>query len=153
MSKRVTVPLRLLTSFEDPANGVEGEIYINTVTKNLRVHNGTKWVELTPPSTDPTPFYMHTHTYDGEVHTIDIQNKIVFENLDNPNTPEESLPIIIGYEGGSPMDNILDPTWSDQTLFDGGTPDMPNIGEDDTVIGGGTSIDFDGDIMDGGGSI
>ena len=153
MSRRALVPFRLLTAIEDPANGQEGEIYVNTITKNLRVHNGITWVELTPPSTDPTPFYMHTHTYDGEVHTIDIQNKIMFENLDNPAGPEETLPIIVGYEGGTPSSVLIDPSLREMTLFDGGTPGEPNIGEEDTIIGGGSSVDFDGDIMDGGGSI
>ena len=70
MSRQMLVPLRLLALSTDPVFGQVGEIYINTVTKNLRVHNGTTWIELTPPSTDPTPFYMHTHAYDGSVHTV-----------------------------------------------------------------------------------
>ena len=37
------VPLRLLALSTDPVFGQVGEIYINTVTKNLRVHNGTTW--------------------------------------------------------------------------------------------------------------
>lgn len=143
------VPLRLLALASDPAFGQEGEVYINTLTKNLRVHNGISWIELTPPSTDPTPFYMHTHTFDGEVHTIDVQNKIDFKSLSNPETPAEVLPIIIGYNGGAPADNLINPTWVNQTLFDNGLFDGTNE-VSDTIIGGGGSEDFEAPSLDGG---
>lgn len=70
MSRKMKVSLNLLTKSSDPANGSEGDVYFNTTSKNLKIHNGTAWVELTPPSTDPTPFYMHTHNYDGEVDSV-----------------------------------------------------------------------------------
>ncbi len=150
MSRKMLVPLRLLALDSDPEFGQEGEVYINTVTKNLRVHNGSTWIELTPPSTDPTPFYMHTHTFDGDVHTIDIQNKVDFKNL-NSSGPALELPQIIGYDGGSPMDNLVNPTWKDQTLFDPGLFDGTQETQD-TVIGGGGSEDFDAPSIDGGNS-
>lgn len=145
------VPLRLLALSADPEFGQVGEVYINTTTKNLRVHNGTSWIELTPPSTDPTPFYMHTHTFDGDVHTIDIQNQIDFKSLSNPNTPEIQLPQIIGYDGGSPSDVLNTPTFIDETLFDAGTFDGVEETQD-TVIGGGGSEDFEAPSLDGGNS-
>ena len=37
MSRKMLVPLRLLALDSDPEFGQEGEVYINTVTKNLRV--------------------------------------------------------------------------------------------------------------------
>jgi hypothetical protein len=145
------VPLRLLALSADPEFGQVGEVYINTTTKNLRVHNGTSWIELTPPSTDPTPFYMHTHTFDGDVHTIDIQNQIDFKSLSNPDTPETVLPQIIGYDGGSPSDVLNKPTFVDETLFDAGTFDGIEESQD-TIIGGGGSEDFEAPSLDGGNS-
>jgi hypothetical protein len=145
------VPLRLLALSSDPEFGQEGEVYINTLTKNLRVHNGTIWIELTPPSTDPTPFYMHTHTFDGDVHTIDIQNQIDFKNLENPNTPGIVLPEIIGYDGGSPGSILQDPSFVQETLFDAGLFDGTQE-EEDTIIGGGGSGDFNAPSLDGGNS-
>ena len=145
------VPLRLVALSSDPEFGQEGEVYINTLTKNLRVHNGTQWIELTPPSTDPTPFYMHTHTFDGDVHTIDIQNKIDFKHLENPDTPQLALPQIIGYDGGTPTDSPMDPTFVQSTLFDAGLFDGAEQSQD-TIIGGGGSADFDAPSLDGGSS-
>ena len=151
MSRQMLVPLRLVALSSDPEFGQEGEVYINTLTKNLRVHNGTQWIELTPPSTDPTPFYMHTHTFDGDVHTIDIQNKIDFKHLENPNTPEVALPQIIGYDGGTPTDAPMDPTFVQSTLFDAGLFDGAEQSQD-TILGGGGSADFDAPSLDGGSS-
>jgi len=151
MSRKMLVPLRLLALDSDPEFGQEGEVYINTVTKNLRVHNGSIWMELTPPSTDPTPFYMHTHTFDGDVHTIDIQNKIDFKNL-NSSGPALELPEIIGYDGGSPSSNLTSPSWKDQNLFDTGLFDGTVPDTTDTIIGGGGSEDFESPSLDGGNS-
>jgi hypothetical protein len=151
MSRKMLVPLRLLALDSDPEYGQEGEVYINTVTKNLRVHNGSIWIELTPPSTDPTPFYMHTHTFDGDVHTIDVQHKVDFKNL-NSSGPALELPQIIGYDAGSPFDNVVNPTWKDQTLFDPGLYNGLSADSEDTILGGGGSEDFDAPSLDGGNS-
>lgn len=145
------VPLRLLALSADPEFGQVGEVYINTVTKNLRVHNGTVWMELTPPSTDPTPFYMHTHTFDGDVHTINIQDQIDFKSLSNPDTPGLVLPEIIGYDGGSPASNLNSPSFINETLFDAGLFDGA-AETADTTLGGGGSEDFDAPSLDGGNS-
>jgi hypothetical protein len=109
------------------------------------------WIELTPPSTDPTPFYMHTHTFDGDVHTIDIQNQIDFKNLDNPDTPELVLPEIIGYDGGNPGSNLDGPSFVEETLFDAGLFDGQTLIEDQ-ILGGGGSEDFYAPSLDGGNS-
>lgn len=151
MSRKMLVPLRLLALSSDPEFGQEGEVYINTVTKNLRVHNGSTWIELTPPSTDPTPFYMHTHTFDGDVHTIDIQNQIDFKSLSNPNTPATVLPEIVGYDGGNPAANLSTPSFVNETLFDAGLFDGTQE-TTDTTLGGGGSEDFDAPSLDGGNS-
>jgi len=119
MSRQMKVALNLLTSVENPSSAIAGDVYFNVVTKNLRIYNGMDWVELTPPSTDPTPFYMHTHTYDGEVHTIDIDNPIRFNELTG-NGVQPTLPLVIGVDGGSPSSNISDPSLNDLTLFDSG---------------------------------
>jgi len=151
MSRQMLVPLRLLALSADPEFGQVGEIYINTNTKNLRVHNGTTWIELTPPSTDPTPFYMHTHTFDGDVHTIDIQNQIDFKSMSNPDTPNLVLPQIVGYDGGDPNNNLSNPTFVNENLFDAGFFDGSEV-VIDTEAGGGGSADFDAPSLDGGGS-
>lgn len=145
------VALNLLTSMENPDIATVGDIYFNTVTKNLRIYNGLLWVELTPPSTDPTPFYMHTHTFDGDVHTIDIQNQIDFKNLDNPNTPGLVLPEIIGYDGGLPGSNLNNPSFVEESLFDAGLFDGTQEIQEE-VLGGGGSEDFEAPSLDGGNS-
>ena len=152
MSRQMLVPLRLLALSTDPVFGQVGEIYINTVTKNLRVHNGTTWIELTPPSTDPTPFYMHTHTFDGNVHTIDVQNKITFKETNTSDSPDLVLPLVIGYDGQSPSTSNQGGTFENQTLLDGGNPEGSVIAAQDEVLEGGSSVDNDGIIVDAGGS-
>jgi hypothetical protein len=146
MSRQMLVPLRLLALSTDPDFGQVGEVYINTTTKNLRVHNGTTWIELTPPSTDPAPFYMHTHTFDGDVHSIDVQNQIDFKSLSNPNTPGKVLPEIIGYDGGKPSDIAETKVLADAGNFDGTAVIV------ETGTGGGGAADFDAPSLDGGNS-
>ena len=120
MSRRMMVPLKFLTLSTDPVVGSVGEVYVNTVTKNLRVHNGTTWIDLTPGSTDPAPFYMHTHTYDGDVHTINLQETIDFSSINENSSIEETLPVIIGVDGGSPNSNYSNASYTQLTLLDGG---------------------------------
>jgi hypothetical protein len=120
MSRRMMVPLKFLTLSTDPLVGSVGEVYVNTVTKNLRVHNGTTWIDLTPGSTDPAPFYMHTHTYDGDVHTINLQETIDFSSINENSSIEETLPVIIGVDGGSPNSNYSNASYTQLTLLDGG---------------------------------
>lgn len=121
MSRQMKVALNLYTSSTDPANGRLGDIYVNTTTTNLRVYNGTSWIDLTPASDVPSLFYMHTHTYDGDVHTIDVENPIDFTEFNTVSLPEEDLPDIIGLDGGSPQDIVTDPLFSNLSLLDGGT--------------------------------
>lgn len=154
MARKMKVPLALMTLDSDPSTAYEGWVYFNVVTKNLRIHNGTVWVDLTPPSNDPTPFYMHTHTFDGDVHSINIQNKVDFKWTNVEDGPELLLPQIIGLEGGDPMTETQNPNRKDLTLWDGGlVSDEVGIDSGDTVLDGGGSINFDGDIIDAGGSI
>jgi hypothetical protein len=118
MSRKFKSLLSLTTLATDPSGSV-GDVFFNTTDKALKIHNGTTWV-IIGQNTDPTPFYMHTHTYDGDVHTIDISNQISFENISG-NGIEETIPVIIGVDGGSSLSN-QDPTPTHQelTLFDGG---------------------------------
>jgi hypothetical protein len=150
MSRQMKVALNLLTMEVDPFSGKEGDIYFNVLTKNLRIHNGNSWIELTPPSTDPTPFYRHTHSFDGEVHTIDIQNPITFLEYNEIASPAVILPEVVGVEGGTPSISNESPSWETLTLFDGGAPG--GGGSEDILIIGGDSTDFVGDILDGGAS-
>lgn len=146
------VALNLLTSMENPDIATVGDIYFNVVSKNLRIYNGTVWVELTPPSTDPTPFYMHTHTFDGNVHTIDVQNKITFKETNTSDSPDLVLPLVIGYDGQSPSTSNQGGTFENQTLLDGGNPEGSVIVLQDEVLEGGSSVDNNGIIVDAGGS-
>lgn len=115
MSKKILVPFKLLTLASDPLSGNEGEVYFNTEDKSIRIHNGNFWVTIIK-SDDPTPFYQHTHTYDGDVHTIDLQNKIDFKTLSGGSVIQD-LPVIIGVDGGNP-NSAIDPS-SFSVLDDG----------------------------------
>lgn len=113
--------LNLVTLSADPLTGSAGDVYFNVVSKNLKIHNGLNWVDLTPGSNDPAPFYMHTHTYDGDVHTITIDDMINFDNdINNESAVEEEIPVIIGFDGGSPGSTYSDVSYADLTLLDGG---------------------------------
>lgn len=124
MSRKMKVPLNLLTMPSDPLNGSLGDIYVNTLTKNIRIYNGTTWIDLTPGSTDPTPFYLHTHSYDGDVHTITLDNKVTFgvnNDINNEESVSEEIPVIIGFDGGDPNSSYGTPSYQQLTLLDGGT--------------------------------
>lgn len=121
MSKKMKVPLNLLTLSTDPVSGSAGDVYFNLITKNIKLYNGLDWVDITPASSDPTPFYMHTHTYDGDVHTINVGNQITFKEINTNNITQEELPDIIGFDGGSPTDTLSDAQSSNLSLMDGGT--------------------------------
>jgi hypothetical protein len=113
--------LNLVTLQADPISGSAGDVYFNTVSKNLKIHNGLSWVDLTPGSSDPAPFYMHTHTYDGDVHTITIDNMVTFDDdINNIASVEEQIPAIIGFDGGSPNSIYNDVSYKELTLLDGG---------------------------------
>jgi hypothetical protein len=146
------VALNLLTSMENPDIATIGDIYFNVISKNLRIYNGAVWVELTPPSTDPTPFYMHTHTFDGNVHTIDVQNKITFKETNTADSPDLVLPLVVGYSGQNPSSLNDGGTFKDQTLLDGGSPEGNATVVQDEILEGGNSANNDGIIVDAGGS-
>lgn len=121
MARKFKSLLNLLTLDEDPTSGNAGDVYFNVVSKNIKIHNGLSWVDLTPGSTDPTPFYMHTHTYDGNVHTINIQDTINFtEDINNNASVNETIPAIIGLDGGAPNSTYDNVSVSNVTLLDGG---------------------------------
>jgi hypothetical protein len=117
MSRKFKSLLNLLTLPSDP-QGSEGDVFFNTTEKALKIHNGLVWVNIAK-SSDPTPFYMHTHTYDGDVHSIDINNPITFKELTG-NEVQTTLPLIFGVDGGTPSDTLTDPSSSQLTLFDAG---------------------------------
>ena len=119
MSKKMLTPLNLLTRASDPSSGHEGDVYFNTTSKSIKIHNGEVWVAITN-SSDPTPFYEHTHTYDGDVHTINVQDKITFKEINNKTLTQETLPDIIGFDGGNPNSTTSQPSLFDLTLLDGG---------------------------------
>lgn len=120
MSRKFKSLLNLTTLASDPI-GSEGDVFFNTTDKALKIHNGTTWIILSQ-NTDPTPFYMHTHTYDGDVHTIDVGNQITFKEINNedPATVIEEIPAIIGMDGGSPNSVYDNPSFANLTLLDGG---------------------------------
>jgi hypothetical protein len=110
--------LNLATLSSDPA-GSEGDVFFNTTEKALKIHNGLIWVTIAR-NTDPAPFYLHTHAYDGEVHTIDIENPITFKEINTTANVLESIPKVIGFDGGTPSDNINDSSFLELSLLDGG---------------------------------
>jgi hypothetical protein len=119
MSRKFKSLLNLTTLSTDPSGSV-GDVFFNTSEKALKIHNGLVWVVIAS-NTDPAPFYMHTHTYDGDVHTIDIENPVTFNDINSTNnTPTTPLPIVIGVDGGTPSDTLVDPLYKDLNLFDGG---------------------------------
>lgn len=116
--------LNLVTLEEDPIAGSTGDVYFNTISKNIKIYNGAIWVDLTPGSTDPAPFYMHTHSYDGDVHTIDIQESINFAtDINNEANVQEQIPVIIGLDGGAPESTYNNASYTQLTLLDGGEID------------------------------
>ena len=120
MAEKFKSLLNLLTLAEDPLVGSSGDVYFNVTSKNIKIYNGAMWVDLTPGSTDPAPFYMHTHTYDGDVHTINLQETIDFSNINENASVEEDIPVIIGIDGGSPNSNYNNVSYTQLTLLDGG---------------------------------
>jgi hypothetical protein len=120
MAKKFKSLLNLLTLAEDPLVGSSGDVYFNVTSKNIKIYNGAIWVDLTPGSSDPAPFYMHTHTYDGDVHTINLQETIDFSNINENASVEEDIPVIIGIDGGSPNSNYSNASYTQLTLLDGG---------------------------------
>jgi hypothetical protein len=119
MSKKILTPLNLLTMASDPSSGTEGDIYFNTDDKSIRIFNGITWVTIVK-SDDPVPFYEHTHTYDGDIHTINIQDPIILNKDVSGGFAQETLPVIIGEDGGSPSAIFTKPTQSNLSNLDGG---------------------------------
>lgn len=68
MSRKFKSLLNLTTLATDPSGSV-GDVFFNTTEKALKIHNGITWVTLAK-NTDPVPFYMHTHDYDGEINSV-----------------------------------------------------------------------------------
>lgn len=118
MSRKFKSLLNLLTLPSDPI-GSEGDVFFNTTEKALKIHNGLTWVNIAK-SDDPTPFYMHTHTYDGDVHTIDIANQITFLETNTQSISSESLPKVNSYDGGNASSEVENPSSGNLTLLDGG---------------------------------
>lgn len=143
------VALNLLTLVDNPLLANVGDVYFNIVSKNLRIYNGSTWIELTPPSTDPTPFYMHTHTFDGDVHTIDVQNQITFKDINSQDGSAVVLPLVKGYDGGGPS-SLNDQ--ADISIGNADVDDNLNLGNDQ-ILEGGSSVDDGGTIVDGGSSL
>ena len=150
MSRKFKSLLNLTTLTADPL-GSAGDVFFNTTEKALKIHNGITWVNIAK-SDDPTPFYMHTHTYDGDVHTIDINDPITFKDFSG-NGVQLTLPIIDAVFGGAPADNISLPSAQQLTLFDGGDPSGNTIYSSDISWDGGSSGDTGDDTpIDGGGA-
>ena len=121
MAKKFKSLLNLLTLAEDPLSGSTGDVYFNVTSKNIKIYNGAVWVDLTPGSTDPAPFYMHTHSYDGNVHTVNLQETIRFsEDINNNASVLETNPAIIGLDGGTPTSSYTNASYTQLTLLDGG---------------------------------
>ena len=119
MSKKILTPLNLLTMASDPSSGTEGDTYFNTVDKSIRIYNGITWVTIVK-SDDPVPFYEHTHTYDGDVHTINVQDPILVGGDIDGGFVLQQIPVIIGEDGGSQSAISTRQTQSNLSNLDGG---------------------------------
>jgi hypothetical protein len=145
--------LNLLTLAENPSSGLEGDVYFNILTKNIRIYNGEFWVDITPQSDDPTPFYMHTHAYDGAVHTIDVENPITFKDINTTQSVSENIPVVVGFDGGGPNDELDSPKFEDLSLLPGGLPDSLYYPESENItVNGGDSFTEYASIINGGNS-
>lgn len=119
MSKKMLTPLNLLTRASDPSSGIEGDVYFNTSDSSIRVYNGEVWVSIMK-STDPIPFYEHTHTYDGDVHTINIQDPVILNGNVDGGFVLQNIPVIIGEDGGDANAIFTQPTPLNLSNLDGG---------------------------------
>jgi hypothetical protein len=119
MSRKMLTPLNLLTKASDPSSGKEGDVYFNTDDKSIRIYNGLVWVTIVK-SDDPVPFYEHTHTYDGDVHTINIQDPIILGGNVDGGSVLETIPVIIGEDGGNQSATFTRPSPSNLSNLDGG---------------------------------
>jgi hypothetical protein len=121
MSRKMLTPLNLLTRASNPSSGIEGDIYFNTQDSSIRVYNGITWVTVVK-SDDPVPFYEHTHTYDGDVHSINIQNPTLLgESPVDGGFVSQQFPVIIGEDGGDPSAIYTVESQSNLSNLDGGT--------------------------------
>lgn len=118
MSRKFKSLLNLTTLATDPVGSV-GDVFFNTTEKALKIHNGLIWITIAS-NTDPAPFYMHTHTFDGDVHTIDIENPVTFREINTAASVAEILPTVIGFDGGAPSNNVDDASFLELSLLDGG---------------------------------
>ena len=119
MSKKFLTPLNLLTIASDPSSGTEGDIYFNTNDMSIRIYNGITWVTIVK-SDEPVPFYEHTHTYDGDVHTINVQDPILLGGDVDGGFVLQQIPVIIGEDGGSQSAISTRQTQSNLSNLDGG---------------------------------
>ena len=119
MSKKFLTPLNLLTIASDPSSGTEGDIYFNTNDMSIRIYNGITWVTIVK-SDDPVPFYEHNHTYDGDVHTINVQDPILLGGDVDGGFVLQQIPVIIGEDGGSQSAISTRQTQSNLSNLDGG---------------------------------
>lgn len=119
MSKKLLTPLKFYVSDTDPISGSLGDVYVNSKDKSIRIHNGVTWVTFIK-SDDPIPFYEHTHSYDGDVHTINIQNPIVLSGNVDGGSALQNIPVIIGEDGGNQSATFTRPSPSNLSNLDGG---------------------------------
>ena len=119
MSKKFLSPIKFLVRDTDPSSGSLGETYFNSTDKSIRMHNGLEWVTIIK-SDDPVPFFKHTHTYDGDVHTIDIQDPVLLGGNIDGGDPLQQIPVIIGEDGGDPNAQATPRTQSNLSQIDGG---------------------------------
>ena len=113
MSKKVKSLLNIVSLASDP-QGSMGDLFFNLTERALKIHDGYGWVSL---SIDIS-FLPHTHDYDGNPHTINV-NELDFSQINENSIIEEQNPVIIGYDGGVPDSqlNII----NNAVTMDGGT--------------------------------
>ena len=65
MSVKRLVALNAVTLSSDPSSPKLGDIYFNTTISQLKYYDGTTWIII------PAGLLNHTHTYDGDIYSVD----------------------------------------------------------------------------------
>lgn len=68
MSVKRLVPLHAVVLDVDPITGRLGDIYFNSLDNELKFFDGTNWL---PVGGAITGLLEHTHTYDGNVFSVE----------------------------------------------------------------------------------
>jgi hypothetical protein len=131
MSRKFNVPVGLVALATDPASGASGEIYFNTVSNKLKIHNGTSWGEISGGGGGASEFYSQdatpTATSVGAIW-LNTTNGKYFVWM---NDGDSSQWVEIGAQGENPV-KVTDgvgATASSKIFVGTTTPSAPSVGD------------------------